>query len=292
MSAPVRRACVDIGSNTTRLLVADCERDQLRDIHQEREFTRIGRAITDGVIAPEKVAEVVEVVSAQLRRAQQLGAREVRAVATAAIRRAANRDELVSAISAACGLEVEVLTGEDEARLAFLGAARRLGHRPGGELGVVDVGGGSSELVVGLPPDQVHWCASIAVGSGDLAEQCVHCDPPSRAELAEIEDRVSEAMRDLSVPHTAEAVAVGGSATSLRRLSGPLLDRDAFGRSLTLLCSERAAAVASRFKLDVERVKLLPAGLVILESASRKFGAPLQLGRGGVREGVLLEACT
>jgi exopolyphosphatase / guanosine-5'-triphosphate,3'-diphosphate pyrophosphatase len=290
VSAPVRRACIDIGSNTTRLLVADCEREQLREVHQERVFTRIGRAITtDGVIAPEKVAEVVDVVATQLQRAHQLGVREVSAVATAAIRRAANRDDLVAAIRASCGLRVEVLTGEDEARLAFLGAARRLGHAPGGELGVVDVGGGSSELVVGMPPDQIRWSASLGIGSGDLAQQCLHSDPPSRGELDEVRARVSEAMRELNVPRTTEAVAVGGSATSLRRLAGALLDDETFERSLKLLCSERSGKVASRFRLEVERVKLLPAGLVVLEAASKRFGAALQLGRGGVREGVLLE---
>jgi exopolyphosphatase/guanosine-5'-triphosphate,3'-diphosphate pyrophosphatase len=286
----MRRACIDIGSNTTRLLVADCGADDLSEVHQERAFTRVGRGVApDGTIAPAKIAEVVDVVAAQLRRAHELGSEQVRGVATAAIRRAANGAALVAAIRGACGLEVDILSGEDEARLAFLGAARTLGHRPSGELGVVDVGGGSSELVVGTAPDRVSWCTSFGVGSGDLADECLHSDPPSTAELAEARSRVDQALRGLHVPHPAEAVAVGGSATSLRRLAGPLLDATAFTRTLRLLGSERAADVALRFTLDLERVRLLPAGLLILQAASELFGAALQIGSGGVREGVLLE---
>jgi exopolyphosphatase/guanosine-5'-triphosphate,3'-diphosphate pyrophosphatase len=83
---------------------------------------------------------------------------------------------------------------------------------------------------------------------------------------------------------------VGGSATSLRRLAGPLLDSEAFARSLKLLAAERASDVSRRFALDVERVRLLPAGLLILQAASELFGAALLVARGGLREGVLLEA--
>jgi exopolyphosphatase/guanosine-5'-triphosphate,3'-diphosphate pyrophosphatase len=287
----VRRACIDIGSNTTRLLVAECDGEQLLEIHQERAFTRIGRGLlADGTIAPAKLAEVVDVVVAQLRLARELGALDTRAVATAAIRRAGNGSALVDAIHGACGLAVEILSGEEEARLAFVGAARTLDHVPAGKLGVVDVGGGSSELVVGTAPDRVSWSTSFGLGSGDLADGWLRSDPPSRGELAAARSRVAEALEGLEVPHPSEAVAVGGSATSLRRLAGPVLDPEAFRRSLALLATERATEVARRFALDRERVRLLPAGLLILQAASELFGTSLALGRGGVREGVLLEA--
>jgi len=287
----VRRACIDIGSNTTRLLVAECAGKRLAEIHQERAFTFIARGIKrDGTITAAKIAEVVEVVAGQLRRAHDLGAADVRAVATAGIRRSVNGDALLAAISNACELRVEMLSGEEEARLAFVGAARTLGHVPAGELGVVDVGGGSSELVVGTAPDRVSWCSSFAVGSGDLADACLHSDPPSPPELARARDEIERALEGLDVPRPAEAVAVGGSATSLHRLVGPSLDADAFKRSLWLLANECAADIARRFALDVERVRLLPAGLLILEAASALFGTTLQIARGGLREGVLLES--
>ena len=287
----VRRACIDIGSNTTRLLVAECRGGDLRELHHERAFTRIGGGVLgDGAISPTKIATVVDGVVNQYRRALELGAVDVRAIATAAIRRSPNGSELVDAIVAACGLTVEILSSEEEARLAFVGAARTLDHVPGGELGVVDVGGGSSELVVGTAPNRVKWSASFAVGSGDLADGFLHSDPPSEAELSRARAHVASAVGDVQVPHPTEAVAVGGSAASLRRLAGPVLDADAFARALGVLASARAVDVARRFALDLERVRLLAAGLLILQTASELFGAALQVGRGGIREAVLLEA--
>jgi exopolyphosphatase/guanosine-5'-triphosphate,3'-diphosphate pyrophosphatase len=287
---PLRRACIDIGSNTTRLLVAECEAGQLLEVHQERAFTRIGRDLgTAGTIPQAKITEVVRVVSAQLRAARELGSVQVRGVATAAIRRAANGAELTAAVHRECGLTVEILSGQEEARLAFVGAAQTLEHAPLRPLGVVDVGGGSSELVVGNAPDQVTWSTSFGLGSGDLADRCLRSDPPSQAELAQARSEIAHVLSGLDVPKPAEAVAVGGSASSLRRLAGPLLDPDAFARSLRLLATERATEVARRFALDLERVRLLPAGLLILQAASELFGTALQIGRGGVREGVLLE---
>jgi exopolyphosphatase/guanosine-5'-triphosphate,3'-diphosphate pyrophosphatase len=286
----VRRACIDIGSNTTRLLVADCDGDVLQEVHQERVFTRIGRGLgLDGEISHEKLREVSDVVAVQFLRARELGVDEIYAVATAAIRRAPNRAALAEQIRARCGLEVAILSGADEARLAFIGAARTLDHVPGATLGVVDVGGGSCEIVVGAAPDRVSWSSSFAIGSGDLADDFLRSDPPSGRQLSDARAHVVTALAGLDVPRPVEAVAVGGSATSLRRMVGPVLDADVFARSLRLLATERAIDVARRFGLDMERVRLLPAGLLILQAASELFGVALGISRGGIREGVLLQ---
>jgi exopolyphosphatase/guanosine-5'-triphosphate,3'-diphosphate pyrophosphatase len=261
------------------------------DVHHERAFTRIGQGMHDRREIPEqKIDEVASVVAAQVALARELGAVSIHGVATAAIRRAENGAALLSAIESECGLIVTVLSGEEEARLAFVGAARTLGHVPDGPLGVVDVGGGSSELIVGDSPDKVGWWVSFAVGSCDLAEDFLRSDPPAAAELSAARAHIEGTLEGLDAPRPAEAVAVGGSATSLARLAGPLLDAAAFHRAQRLLASRRAAEIARRFALDRERVRLLPAGLVILEAASTAFGVALAVGRGGVREGVLLEA--
>jgi exopolyphosphatase/guanosine-5'-triphosphate,3'-diphosphate pyrophosphatase len=287
----VRRACIDIGSNTTRLLVAECGPHHLQAVHQDRAFTRIGREIaSDGKIDEAKIAEVVAVIGAQLERARDLGSHEVLGVATAAIRRAANGSELVEAIEAACGLKVQILSSEEEARLAFVGAAGTLDHQPSGALGVVDVGGGSSEIVVGTVPHEIGWWTSCAVGSGDLADQYLLSDPPQAQELAAARARIATALEGIEAPPPREAVAVGGSATSTCRMAGPVLDRTAFERSFATLASARAIEVARRFALDLERARLLPAGLLILEAVSNLFGTALQVGSGGIREGLLLEA--
>jgi exopolyphosphatase/guanosine-5'-triphosphate,3'-diphosphate pyrophosphatase len=287
----VRRACIDIGSNTTRLLVADSDAAGLVEIHQERAFTHVRRALTPGgEIAGDKIAEIVSVVADQIQTARDLGAVDVLGVATAAVRRARNRDALVSALRESCGIELAILPAEEEARLAFSGAARTLGYVPSGALGVVDVGGGSCELVVGTVPDQVTWFSSCELGSGELADECLRSDPPTAVELDRARARISQALDGVRPPRAATVVAVGGSATSLRRIAGPVLDGAAFGRVLAVLSAERAVDVAREFALDADRVRLLPAALLILQAASERFDAPLEIAHGGLREGVILEA--
>jgi exopolyphosphatase/guanosine-5'-triphosphate,3'-diphosphate pyrophosphatase len=278
-------ACIDIGSNTTRLLVAEVGQEGLREVLQRRAFTRLG---AKGGIGERKVAAVCEAVSTQLRVAQECGARRVRVVGTHAIRSAPNRDALLEAIEREAGVRVEVLSGDDEARLAFLGATRTLGHVPDGEVGVVDVGGGSSELVVGTLADGVTWSASFRVGSGFLADHYLHHDPPAPAELERIRLHVRGVLERLDPPQPRVAYAVGGSATSLRRLAGAQLDREALRRAVRLLAEHDAAEIARRFELHPERVRLLPAGILLLDAASEVLGVPLEIANGGLREGVLL----
>jgi exopolyphosphatase / guanosine-5'-triphosphate,3'-diphosphate pyrophosphatase len=289
----VRAACIDIGSNTTRLLVADRGAAGLVEVHQERVFTRLGRGLRPGgAIAEDKISEVVAVVCAQVEVARAHGAAELRGVATAAVRTAANGTTLVQAVARSAGLEVTVLSAAEEARLAFLGAAAMMGEPAAGELGVIDVGGGSTEIVIGRPPDQISWWASVPVGSGALTEEHLRSDPPTAAELAVARVEVARALAGDEPPRPALAVAVGGSATSLSRVAGPVLDPPALTRSLRLLTAEPAAAVALRFAIDPHRARLLPAGLLVLEAGARRLRAPLTVGRGGIREGVLLEALT
>src|SRR5215210_3794958 len=116
----MRCACIDIGSNTTRLLVAEAAHGRLAEVLQQRAFTHLGRRIdADGAIPAETIAEVAEVVKGQCAAAADAGARTLRVVATAAIRRAANRDALVEALREHAGTDVAILSGDDEARLAF-----------------------------------------------------------------------------------------------------------------------------------------------------------------------------
>ena len=283
-------ACIDIGSNTTRLLVAEPDDGRLREVLQQRAFTRIGRDLNaDGRIGSEKLAEVADVVAAQRRLADELGARSIRAVATAAIRDSTNHAELLAAVRDECGIEITVLSAEEEARLAFVGATKMIGHAVEGDIGVVDVGGGSSELVVGTLRDGVSWTASLRIGSGFLADAHLHGDPPGSAELEALRAHIRGVFDGVQAPQPDHAVAVGGSATSLRRLIGPVLERGTLERAVALLASVPIAEVARRFELDPERVRLLPAGILILEAASERLGRPLQIGRGGLREGVILE---
>ncbi len=283
-------ACIDIGTNTTRVLVAEAREGRLTEVLQRRAFTRMGKGMAgDGAILPEKIAEVAEVVAEHRRLAEQLGAAHLRVVATAAIRGAANREAFLAAMRERAGVEVEVLDGEGEARLAFLGATRTLGRALDGRVGVVDVGGGSSELAVGTLAGGVTWSASFPGGSGLLADHYLRSNPPSAAELHALREHAHGVFDGLEVPRPECAVAVGGSAASLRRLVGTVLEPDTLQRALRVLSGETVEQVAHRFALDPARVRLLPAGILILDAASQRFGRPLQIGKGGIREGVLLE---
>jgi len=289
----VRCACIDIGSNTTRLLVADCAGGALTEVHQERAFTRIGGVLGGDLLIPEaKIAEVAAVVSRQLSQARALGAAAVRAVATAAVRRAVNGRELADAVERACGVLVEILSEPEEARLAFVGAARTLRTAPDGELAVIDVGGGSSELAIGTFPDQVHYSVSLPLGSGDLAIAFFVSDPPTEGQVerarAYVRGLLDEVRERRPPPPVVTAVAVGGSATSLRLLVGDTLDRPALGRALAQLCAGGSDQLATEVGLDPQRIRLLPAGLVILEAVGELLGIAPELGHGGIREGVVL----
>lgn len=289
----MRRACIDIGSNTTRLLVADCDGKGLVEHRQERAFTLIGRSIdASGAIPSEKLAEVLQAVVSQYAIARELGAEHVRCVATAAIRRAANGDALIRLVRSACdGLELEILSGEEEARLAFLGAAWAMGDGEEEQgLGVVDAGGGSCELVVGDAPARVRWWVSVPIGSGDVTQRWLPSDPPTAEQLDDAINRTRAVFAEVQPPPgVRRLIAVGGSATSLRVLAGPLLDLRSLDQLLGTTQRFSAVDFARSFGIDVQRARLLAGGLLILRAVSELFGVPLEIGRGGLREGLLLD---
>jgi exopolyphosphatase/guanosine-5'-triphosphate,3'-diphosphate pyrophosphatase len=282
--------CIDIGSNTTRVLVAEAVDGRMTEVLQRRAFTRIGRGLEPGGTIPRaKIEEVADVVASHRRLAEQVGADPLRTVATAAIRGAANRDEFAAVVSERGGVDVTILDGEEEARLAFIGATRTLGRALDGRVAVVDVGGGSTELAVGTTAGGVSWWASFRLGSGQLADDYLHSDPPGAAELQAAAAHARGVLEGIEVPRPECGVAVGGSAASLRRVVGAVLDEESMQRALRVLSDAAAPEVADRFALDPERVRLLPAGMLILQAAAQRLGCPLMIGKGGLREGVLLE---
>lgn len=282
-------AAIDIGSNTTRVLVAEPQDGQLRTVMEQRAYTRIGKdAKRGGAITAEKVAELSEVVATQVRLAEELGAEAIRTVATAAIRESTNRDEVAAEIARGAGVAVDVLSDEEEGRLAFIGATKTLGHPVDGVIAVVDVGGGSSEIVSGTVAGGVSSVRSFKIGSGSLAEEHLVNDPPSASEIRALRDAIGDFFEDVEVPQPDQAVAVGGSATSLRKLVGAALEYETLERAVRVLSGDPISDVARRFELDPRRVHILPAGVLLLEKLSELLGQPLRIGKGGLREGVIL----
>ncbi len=283
-------AAIDIGSNTTRVLVAEPDGGQLRKVMEQRAYTRIGKATThDGAIDDEKVAEVTDVVTTQVRLAEEVGAEAVRIVATAAIRESANRDEVVAAISSACGRGVDVLSDRDEGGSRSSARPRRSAIRSRARVAVVDVGGGSSEIVLGSVPGGALDVLSFKIGSGSLSDDYLKNDPPAPSEIRALRDHIADFFEGVEVEKPDQAVAVGGSATSLRTLVGAVLEYETLERAVRVLAGDPVADVAKRFELDPRRVRLLPSGVLLLEKLSELLGQPLQIGKGGLREGIILD---
>ena len=196
------------------------------------------------------------------------------------------------------GVEVEILDGTEEARLAFLGATRTLGQPLDGSVGVVDVGGGSTELAIGTVPEGATWSESFRVGSGLLTDAYRRSDPPSVAELHAMREHALGVFEGLDLPAVDAAVAVGGSAASLRRLVGAELDAESLQRAMRVLSADTAEEVSRRFAIDRERVILMPAGLTVLDAAVARPGAaaadrPRRVARGhpaGARRRAIVKA--
>ena len=265
----MRRACIDIGSNTTRLLVADCDGATLIECRQERVFTLIGRSIdSSGAIPVEKLIEVVDAVVAQHASARELGAIDVRCVATAGIRRAANGDALVRLIDEACdGLELEILSGAEEARLAFIGAAWGVGAGTEAGLGVVDAGGGSSELVVGDAPAARALVGVDAARFGRRHRALASLRP---AHLGG--DRASQAAHAGDLRRLFSRRPTWGGSWRLAGAPPPYgcspvrCSTWMFWTTCSLRRSDLArSSFARKFGIDVQRARLLAGGLLILE---------------------------
>lgn len=283
---------IDIGSNTTRLLVA--EPDPARpgaviEVAAHRAFVRLTATERVTGIPPEKARAIADAVAEQALTARANDIVGLRVVATAALRDAPDRDALLARLGEAAGVPVEVLSGEEEARLAFAGATAPIAGDGVRSVVVADVGGGSTELACGAPGGAPSWWASLPVGSGALTERHLAADPPTRDELDRARAAAAATIADAGCPDADVAWAVGGSATSLRRLCGATLTAAALDAALERLVAAPAPATAVDLGLHVERVRLLPAGLLLLAEVARAARCELHVGCGGLREGVILD---
>ena len=143
-------------------------------------------------------------------------------------------------------------------------------------------------MVLGSIADGVSDVRSFKIGSGSLADDLLTNDPPSPSEIRRLRDAIEDFFDDVEFEHPDQAVAVGGSATSLRALVGAVLEYETLERAVRVLTGDPIDDVAKRFELDPRRVRILPTGVLLLEKLSELLGQPLQIGKGGLREGVIL----
>jgi exopolyphosphatase / guanosine-5'-triphosphate,3'-diphosphate pyrophosphatase len=220
-----RVGVVDLGTNSTRLLVADVEDGVVRELDRRLTITRLGEEVdVRRLLLPTAVARVRNVLADYRRALDARGADRTLAVATSAVRDAENGEAFLGEIEWSYGFDTRLLSGDDEALLTYRGVAagREL---PPGTL-VVDVGGGSTELVVG-GPDGVAWHESLDLGCVRLTERFFHSDPPAAEEVEACRGHVRALLEDVPTePRPAHAVGVAGTVTTLAVLSLGLAEED------------------------------------------------------------------
>jgi exopolyphosphatase/guanosine-5'-triphosphate,3'-diphosphate pyrophosphatase len=307
MSDPI--AVVDLGTNSTRLLVARVRDGRVEELERRSRVTRLG----EGVDAAGRLADgAMERVFATLAGYRELidrhGAGEVVAVATSAVRDSANGEEFRGALRERFGIDARTISGDEEARLTFLGAtAARTDD--GAQTLVIDIGGGSTELVVGAPGGEPAFHVSTQAGSVRQTERHLHDDPPPPEQLAALRDEV-RATIEAAVPAGLRAgvehgIAVAGTATQLaavdqaldaahddaEAVEGYRIEREAIARMLELLASRPLAERREVRGLDPDRAPTIVAGAAILLEALACFDlGAVEVSRADILHGAALAA--
>jgi exopolyphosphatase / guanosine-5'-triphosphate,3'-diphosphate pyrophosphatase len=298
-----RVAAVDLGTNSTRLLVADVADGRIEELVRRLKITRLGEGVDERRrLLPAPIARVRNVLTDYRREAEQLGAEQTLAIATSAVRDAENGEAFLGEIEWSYGFSTRLLSGHEEAELTFRGIATDRDIDT--EVLVFDIGGGSTELVAG-GPDGLRFHDSLDVGAVRLTERFLPSDPPREAELeacfeavrALLAERVPEEVRP------AAAVGVAGTITSLaaldlgleeydpERVHGHRFGRESVADQLARLASlplEQRREVPS---LDPERAPVIVAGAVILLAVLDHFGlAEIEASERDILDGAALEA--
>ncbi|OLB76028.1 MAG: hypothetical protein AUH96_02845 [Nitrospirae bacterium 13_2_20CM_2_61_4] len=265
-------AGIDIGTLTLRLLIARIgDEGRLHELASERRIVRLGEGLQPSrCLQPAPMARVLETIAEWMPVIERVGAREVVAVATSAVRDAVNRDEFLREVKRRSGLGVEVVSGEEEARLSLLGIQAGL---PAGvdRFVALDIGGGSTEFMT-VAPGQAPAMVSVDEGVVRLTEECLRSDPVRAAELAAARARIAR--------HLDVVEAKLGSLAGYRLV----------GTALAELISRTVAQRRELVGLEPGREDLILAGTLILAEAMERFGfADCLVSDYGLREGVLID---
>lgn len=279
----MRVGAVDIGTNSMRMLIADVSEHGVEWLDRRTTVTGLGRGVdATGALGSEAVARTIDVLAGYGAALDRAGVGVRRAVATSATRDAANREEFLDKAEPAIGYRPDVISGEEEAALAFAGATREVAGDP--PYVVIDIGGGSTEFVFGV--DDPSYRVSIDIGSVRLTDRLLPDRPAQPDQLAAAEDHVAELLETVFLPSSpGVVVGVAGTFTSLSAISQDLPAYDpgrVHGSVLTvtrlseltlylsLLSVEDTAEIPS---LDPARAPVILAGAVIAEKAVRRSGA-------------------
>ena len=285
-------AGVDAGANSVHLLIAVVTDHRVEPIVDESVFLGLGdRVDSAGSIGAAKRAELVAALVRYATTARRLGAERIMLVGTEPLRRAADAAAAVHEVGLAAGTDLYVIDHREEAELTLLGVT--LGHPITRELAIVDIGGGSSQLIE-VGPGHLQRSVGIRIGGARLTAAFVNHDPPTADEVNAMRAEARQVVAGSPEMELAELVAVGGTASNLVKvLPAAMLDRrldlDRLLGAIALLSSEPAAQAAERHAINPTRARLLPAGAVIMEAILARAGLDsLTVSEAGVREGLVL----
>jgi len=304
----MRLATIDIGTNTTLLLVASTDEAAVTVLEERAEITRLGRGIggigkvgSNSALEPEAIARTLAVLREYAGAARRHDAR-IAAIGTEALRRAPNAAAFLGPAAKILGTEVEVIDGEREAALTFRAVVASFPELRSKPLLVVDIGGGSTEIVL-ADSGQIGFRTSLPLGSVRLTEAFIHSDPPAAVERAAIADAVDSAIRGVPFARKPTTmVGVAGTVTSLAamalalassdpaRAHGYRLSRAALDREVARLGAAPQAARERMVGLDPRRADVIFAGALILDRIAAAAGvAEVQVSDRGIRWGLFHE---
>lgn len=271
----MRIGVIDVGSNTTRLLVADSE---LNPLETQKVRLALGEEIErHGAVSTVHVAAAAKAVREMASAARRRRVASLDVFLTAPGRQAANSALLVAALSRAAGVQARVLSKEEEGTLAYRGAILTAAVALPSRVAVCDIGGASTEIAVGEPGRDADWIESVDLGSIRLTTRAGNM-------LSEAAD----ALAHLDPPAVEAALVVGGSARAARRLVGAELGEPELAEALEIVDAASPRKVARRFGVDRARAEILPAGVILLAEVQRRLGVTLHVCGGGIREGAVL----
>jgi len=282
-----RVAAIDCGTNSIRLLIADIDHGNFREVVRAMEIVRLGQGVDKTKsFHPDAIARTLTAVEKYAKQIASKGVEKIRFCATSATRDATNRDLFINGVESILGIKPEVIPGEEEAALSFIGATKELALSDGPFL-VVDIGGGSTEFVYGT--EKVAFAKSVNIGCVRMSERHFTSAPPTPGSIVEaisdIDEAIAVAAKAVPITEANTLIAVAGTATTVAAAALDLDNYDRYAIHLSRISAEKTFAVAKRFQSmergEIEnlgymhsgRVDVIAAGSLVLSRIMLATGA-------------------
>jgi exopolyphosphatase/guanosine-5'-triphosphate,3'-diphosphate pyrophosphatase len=283
----MRVAAIDCGTNSIRLLIADIEGSTFREVYRTMEIVRLGQGVDQNkAFHPDAIARTLAAVDLFAQEISRRGVEQIRFCATSATRDATNRELFIDGVKERLGIEPEVISGDEEARLSFIGATKEFAESDAPFL-VVDIGGGSTEFVYGH--SDVEFAKSVNIGCVRMTERNIHSDPPTTGEIEnarrDIQEAIAVAASTVPITKAKTLIAVAGTATSVAASALKLEQYDRHVIHLARVSAEQAHQVAITFAgmnaeqrshvgfLHPGRADVFAAGSLVLSEIMKATGA-------------------